>query len=140
DDDRGFHPSHSRRQAKGTRPAAPADTTVWDAAGPGLTRLILFADLDGDSVLSALPDSSAVDTVTWTWEPFAVLDSLDVEPGRPLTVLLPALPDTVAPCLEAPPARPTPAVPDSLAAAPQDSLTTAPGDSLAAPAPQPEED
>ena len=58
----------------------------------------------------------------------------------PLTVLLPALPDTVAPCLEAPPARPTPAVPDSLAAAPQDSLTTAPGDSLAAPAPQPEED
>jgi len=130
EEDRGFTPAHARRKARGTVPAQ-SDTTVWPAAGPGLTRLILFADVDGDSVLSALPDSSAADTVLWTWEPFAVVDSLEIEPGRPLRLALPAPPDTVAPCLVAPPARP--------AAASADSLAAAPGDSLAPP-PTPEED
>lgn len=141
DDDAGFAPRHAGRPARGTVPVSSADTTVWSEAGPGLTRLILFADVDGDSVLSALPDSSAADTVLWTWEPFAVVDSLEIEPGRPLHFFLPGPPDSTRPCLTAPPRRGGTAPGDSLAAAPGDSLAAAFPDSAAPPpAPEPEEE
>ena len=42
----------------GLAACAPGDTSVWHEAGPGLTRLILFVDLDGDSLLSALPEEA----------------------------------------------------------------------------------
>ena len=82
---------HRTQPARGQIPVAFNDSTIWDPAGPNLCRLTLFADVDGDSMWSVLPDSSAVDTVTWWWEPFAVLDSLNVEPGRPLAIALPSM-------------------------------------------------
>ena len=72
EEDTGFVPVHAGGGAKPQR-IAVGDTTVWEKAGPGRVRAILFADLDGDSLLSALPDSAAVpDTVLWRWEPYAV--------------------------------------------------------------------
>ena len=43
-------------------------------------RAIFFVDLDGDSLLSAFGDPA--DTL-WALEPWAMVDSLDVEPGLP---------------------------------------------------------
>lgn len=130
--DTGFAPVHPGGAAPTPSRVAVGDTSVWDQAGPGAVRVVLFADLDGDSLLSALPDSTALaDTVTWTWEPFVVADSLTVEPGLPLPFALPAVPPHGIPCLVAPPPRQAaPAAPDSLAAAPADTTAAA-----AAPAP-----
>jgi len=126
--DTGFAPVHAGAAAPPRLRISAGDTAVWDQAGPGAVRVILFADLDGDSLLSALPDSNALaDSVTWNWEPFAVADSLTVEPGMPLPITLPPVPALGTPCLDAPPPRPTAAAaPDSLAAAPADSTATAP--------------
>jgi len=137
--DTGFAPVHAGGAAPARTRVAPGDTTVWEPAGPGAVRVVLFADLDGDSLLSALPDSTALaDSVIWTWEPFVVADSLTVEPGLPLPVALPAVPAAGIPCPVAPPPRPAAAAaPDSLAAA-ADSLAVAPADTTAT-APAPEE-
>jgi len=142
EEDTGFAPAFANTAPRGFAAAAPGDTSAWDEAGPGLTRLILFVDLDGDSLLSALPDSLLgithhdlpADSVTWSWEPFAFADSIDVEPGRPVWTTLPAFPDTVAPCPTPP--RPAVAAFDTTAAAASDSLSTTPTDSIPPPAPE----
>ncbi len=130
--DTGFAPVHAGAAASPRLRVAAGDTAVWDQAGPGAVRVVLFADLDGDSLLSALPDSTALadtslaDRVTWNWEPFAVADSLTVEPGMPLPVALPPVPARGIPCLNAPPPRPVASVaPDSLVASPADSTASA---------------
>ncbi len=126
--DTGFVPVHAGASDPPRRRVAVGDTTVWDQAGPGAVRIVLFADLDGDSLLSALPDSTALaDSVVWTWEPYAVADSLAVEPGMPLTLTLPWVPTLGTPCPAAPPVRPTAATApsDTLAAAVADTTTTA---------------
>lgn len=129
--DTGFAPAHVGGAAPARVRLAAGDTTVWEQAGPGAVRIILFADLDGDSLLSALPDSTALaDSVTWTWEPYAVVDSLIVEPGMPLSLALPAVPALGTPCLVAPPARPQPAPIDTLAAAAADSAAAEPAPAI----------
>ncbi len=146
--DTGFVPDHVTRSPESLAAVVPGDTTIFEPAGPGPVRAIVFADLDGDSLLSALPDSAAVpDTVLWRWEPYAVVDTLEVEPGLELETILPAPGDSLRPCLVAPSPRRAPrdtstaltdslmapALRDSLAAI-GDSLVVQP-DSLAAPAP-----
>jgi hypothetical protein len=97
-------------------------------AGPGLVRAVFFVDLDGDSLLSAF--GQPADTL-WSLEPWALVDSLEVEPGLPTTLPAPAWPDTLTPW-PAPVAPDTAlALPDSLAAL-VDSLTATALDSLAA--------
>jgi len=104
--DTGFAPQHLKTPPPGQAPVAPGDTTVFDPAGPGTIRAILFADLDGDSLLSALPDSSAVpDTVLWRWEPHVTAEPLEIAPGLDLVAPLPAVPDTLTSCPTPPPAR-----------------------------------
>ena len=90
-------------------------------AGPGLVRAIFFVDVDGDSLLSALPQPA--DTL-WALEPWALLDSLEVEPGLPSWLPAPVWPDTLTPWA-------APVIPDSMAAL-ADSLGAALVDSLGA--------
>ncbi len=132
EDDTGFAPGHARSAPAGLLAVSPGDTNVWSEAGPGLTRLVLFRDLDGDSLMSAIPDSVAADSVAWLWEPFALVDSLEIEAGLPVEVQLPAVPDTMIRCL-VPPPLPAPA---DTASAATDTLCTveAPADSIAQPA------
>lgn len=121
DTDTGLVYEHRLRPDKGQIPVSRSDRTIWEGAGPDLCRLVLFADLDGDSLLSALPDSSAVDTVAWWWEPHALVDSVTVEPGRPRSIQLPAMPTDRKPAWEPP--SPALMLPDStLTAAVSDSL------------------
>jgi hypothetical protein len=121
DQDTVFAPTHAARAPQGRTSAAPGDTLRLDPAGPGAVRVILFVDLDGDSLLSALPDSSAVDTVRWRWEPFTLREDLEVEPGLPLHVAFPGFADTLAVCATPPP-PPAPSPVDTLSVAPADTL------------------
>ena len=90
---------------------------VLDPAGPGLVRAVFFVDMDGDSLLSAFGDPA--DTL-WNLEPWALVDSVEVEPGLPREIAAPVWPDTLTPW-------PAPVIPDSTAA---DSLAAALLDSL----------
>ena len=159
EEDTGFVPAHATRPPKGLAALEGRDTTVFDPAGPGLVRLVLFADLDGDSLLSALPadtirvatlvpDTAAVDStvdapspepprmieamidsILWRWEPYATAESLEVDPGLPTFVTLPRLPDTLAICTIAPP-KPARARTDTLERAYPDTTGAAGADTL----------
>ena len=107
--------------------AAPPAQAVPDTgrftltgAGPGLVRAVFFADLDGDSLFSAVGDTA--DTV-WALEPWALVDSLTVEPGLPTEMPAPVWPDTLTPW-------PAPVRPDTAATAVPDSAVVAPADTL----------
>ena len=117
-------------------------------AGPGLVRAVFFVDVDGDSLFGALPQ--AADTL-WALEPWALVDSLEVEPGLVSSLTAPVWPDTLTPW--AAPVIPDTtsawadslgsawtdslgaALADSLSGAPADSLEFAPTDTTAAPQP-----
>ena len=86
--------------------------------GPGLTRAIFFVDLDGDSLFTAVGDTA--DTL-WALEPWALVDSVTVEPGLPVDITAPVWPDTLTPW-------PAPAPVDTMAA---DSTATAEVDTTA---------
>jgi hypothetical protein len=76
---------------------APGDTTSIPDAGPGLVRLIFFVDADGDSLFSLLPGTDAdPDSGRWYFEPYAVDDSLTVEPGLTSPFPAPVFGDTLA--------------------------------------------
>ena len=102
---------------------AVSDTGAFSLveAGPGLVRAIFFVDVDGDSLLGALPQPA--DTL-WALEPWALVDSLEVEPGLPSSMFAPVWPDTLTPWA-------APVIPDTLAAL-ADSLGAALVDSLGA--------
>jgi hypothetical protein len=93
-------------------------------AGPGLVRAVFFVDADGDSLWSAV---GAPEDTMWVLEPWALVDSLTVEPGLPLEMRAPVWPDTLTPW----PAPPMPADTtgvDSLAVASPDTTASAPSD------------
>ena len=95
DTDSGWVAAPARQRPSGQRAVPRGVRVAWDKAGPGLVRLILFADLDGDSLFSTAappPDSTATRSVDSTatqppdslrrWlEPHLLVDSLTVEPG-----------------------------------------------------------
>jgi hypothetical protein len=123
-------------QEASTGPALAVPDTgsfILEPAGPGLVRAIFFVDTDGDSLLGAVGDPA--DTL-WTLEPWALVDSVEVEPGLPTAIPAPAWPDTLTPWPAPAPLDTVPA--DSLAAALSDSLAAGAADSLGSP-PEPEE-
>ncbi len=73
------------------------DSFTFSSVPPGLVRLIFFVDANGDSMLSALPAAATTDTVTWYLEPYAVVDSLTVEPGLEHPFPTPNFPVTLSP-------------------------------------------
>lgn len=117
--DTGFVPAPDKPSA--APGAAVADTGRFEIpdAGPGLVRAVFFVDTDGDSLLGAVGDPA--DTL-WTLEPWALVDSITVEPGLPAAMDAPVWPDTLTPWPAPPPPDTTLAAPDSLGMAPADSL------------------
>jgi len=144
EEDTGFVPALSRKAPKGQVLCAPGDSTIFDPAGPGLVRVVCFVDVDRDSLFGALPDSSLMpDTLLWVWEPHAVADSLEVEPGLPARFVAPPFPGTLVECLTAPQPKivavadslSVRASVDSMAAASFDTAAAAVADSASAAAP-----
>lgn len=123
EDDTGFVPAPQPPRA-GPAQAVP-DTgrfTIVDA-GPGLVRALFFADVDGDSLFSAVGDTA--DSV-WTLEPWALVDSVAVDPGLTTGLPAPTWTDTLT-------TWPAPQVArtDTLAATVADSLRAAAADTAA---------
>jgi hypothetical protein len=97
EEDTGWVPAPQRTVPKGQTMLAPGDTTSIPDAGPGLVRLIFFVDADGDSLFSLLPGTdAAADSGRWYFEPYAVDDSLTVEPGLTSSFPAPVFGDTLA--------------------------------------------
>jgi|GEM_PF-1106122 len=115
--DTGYVPTPQPPRSMLAQVVADTGMTQLTGAGPGMVRGIFFVDLDGDSLFSAVGDTA--DTL-WSLEPWALVDSMSVEPGLISSFPAPVWPDTLTPW-------PAPAMPDSLAI--PDSLSTYP-DSL----------
>ncbi len=111
DSDSGWTALPSGRRPSGQRPVPRGTRVVWDKAGPGLVRLILFADLDGDSLFGAVAqpaDSAATQRADslappppapaprWL-EPLLLVDSLTVEPGLETVFRAPRFPANLTP-------------------------------------------
>jgi hypothetical protein len=122
EDDTGFVAAPDKPSA--TPAAAVADTGAFEIpdAGPGLVRALFFVDTDGDSLFGAV--GAPADTL-WALEPWALVDSITVEPGLPAAVDAPVWPDTLTPWPAPPPPDTTMALPDSLATAPADTVAGA---------------
>lgn len=117
DGDTGYVP-RPQTAAMATLNQAVPDTGrfVLTGAGPGLVRAVFFVDADGDSLFSAV--GAPADSVWWL-EPWAMVDSLRVEPGLAAPLPAPVWPDTLTPW-----ARPV--APDTLAVSPADTVQTDP--------------
>jgi hypothetical protein len=102
----------------------PAEGGTVNEVKPGLNRMVMFGDVDGDSTFSVVPDSllglePAVDDTLWTgwWlEPWILIEGLEVEPGLPARFTVPDTTTTLTPW-------PEPVAPDTLSAF-DDSLGT----------------
>ena len=77
--------------------------TVQDVK-PGRNRLVAFVDVNADSMFSSVPDTllgaevaALTDTLTWYMEPWALQEGIDVLPGLPTAITMPAWPDTLTP-------------------------------------------
>ena len=81
DPDTGWTAAPTDRVVPGTQPVDRDSLTSITEVQPGLNRLIFFVDADGDSMLSILPAAEGSEQNQWFLEPFAVVDSLTVEPG-----------------------------------------------------------
>jgi len=128
EEDTGFVP-RPQPPAGGPNQAVP-DTGRFTLteAGPGLVRAIFFVDRDGDSLFSAIP---VPEDTLWTLEPWAMVDSVQVEPGLRAALPAPVWPDTLTPW-SAPilPDTTIAAWPDTLAPAWPDTLAPAAADTL----------
>lgn len=128
ENDTGWTPAP---QPRGTVNTAVPDTAaaIIPEAGPGLTRAIFFVDASGDSVLSAIPAAAADSAGAWVLEPWALVDSLLVEPGLDAPFPAPVWPDTLTAWVPPGPAAPdSAAAPDSTRVVAPDTLRTAPPD------------
>jgi hypothetical protein len=134
--DTGYAPVPQQRRAAANQAVPDTGHFTLTGAGPGLVRAIFFVDVDADSLLSAIGASQ--DTL-WYLEPWAVVDSVKVEPGLPTGIPAPVWPDTLTPWPA--PVLPDTAIADTLAGGPVDTLdaidsslpntlTTTPADTL----------
>lgn len=102
EEDSGWTAAPQRMAPAGLQAAPLGQTVTWPEAGPGWVRLIFFVDADGDSLLSLLPAAGTVsDTVAWFLEPYAVVDSLFIEPGLETNIAAPSFGDILIPWREA---------------------------------------
>lgn len=117
--DSGFTPAPQAKTARAGQVVPDTGLFTLRDAGPGLVRAIFFVDQDGDSLLSPVP--LAADTL-WALEPWALIDSVTVDPGLAANIAAPVWPDTLTPW-SAPAAVDTAAAaaqPDSAAALPEE--------------------
>jgi hypothetical protein len=97
EEDTGWTPAPQERVPRNLQDVPRDSLAAIREAGPGLVRLVLFVDADGDSLLSALPAAAGRDTAPWFLEPFVVLDSLEVDPGLESAFPPPLFPVTLSP-------------------------------------------
>jgi hypothetical protein len=96
EEDTGWAPALSESAPSGTIDLPRSGAWIWDQAGPGLVRVIVFVDADGNGRLSRLPGAGASSQArAWYWEPFALADSLTVEPGLESSFATPGFPATL---------------------------------------------
>ncbi|MEZ4388717.1 MAG: Ig-like domain-containing protein [Candidatus Krumholzibacteriia bacterium] len=114
EEDTGFVAAPQPQTARAA--AAVPDTGAFVLAGapPGLDRAVFFVDLDGDSLWTAVGDPA--DTL-WALEPWALVDSVAVEPGLETTIAAPVWTDTLT-TWPAPPPVPAAAAVDTTAGPP----------------------
>ena len=128
EEDSGWSPQYSQRSPRGLTAVSAVDSTDITPAGPGDMRVIVFVDVDADSLLGALPDSSAwPDTLTWVWEPHVVAEGFTVPPGLIERFVIPDFPPALVPA----PPPPRRSAADTTAAA-ADSLSSTAADTTAA--------
>jgi hypothetical protein len=97
EEDSAWAPQPWTSPPPGLQALAPGAEAVFTNVAPGWVRVILFADENGDSLFSILPESAmvkaAIDTgsgaVEWYFEPYATVDSLALEPGLEATFTSP---------------------------------------------------
>lgn len=125
EDDTGWVPAPEGGKAHPIFPLDSAGGSVVEEVSPGLNRLLVFVDVDGDSTFSGVPDSllafvpdslritvaDSVPPVAWFLEPWLVVETVTIEAGLPRALDLPEQPYTLTPWTPPPAA---PAVPDSL--------------------------
>lgn len=138
DADTGYYPEPVSASKGDFSWLSPEEGGTLEDVRPGLSRVIAFVDVDGDSAFSIVadtllaaarrtaPDSfaagydtAAVDSVSWFLEPWVVAEGVELEPGLSATFELPAWGDSLT-AWDAPP--PPPAQPDTTAGALADSL------------------
>ncbi len=104
EEDTGWTAAPASAVVPGTRPLARDTVATIAEVPPGLNRLVVFVDADGDSMLSALPAAGQGDSVLWYLEPHTMLDSLTVEPGLDSAFPMPRFPATLTPWWKSSPA------------------------------------
>lgn len=119
--DTGHAPQPQQRTATANQAVPDTGRFTLTDAGPGLVRAIFFVDVDADSLLSAI---GAPEDTLWFLEPWAVVDSITVEPGLPSSIPAPVWPDTLTPWPA--PVEPDTAAADTLAVGVPDTLETTP--------------
>jgi len=135
EDDTGWVPVPHGQVPQPTFPLDPASGGVIGEVVPGLTRVIMFVDVDGDSTFNSIPDTllafvpdslRTVDpdstfTGDWFLEPWVQVDGIEVDPGMETSLEWPDLSFTLTPWT-AP--EPKPDLPDSLGQAAGDTLSS----------------
>lgn len=133
EEDTGWVPAPEDGTRNPIFPLDPAGGSIIGEVKPGLSRAILFIDVDGDSTFSGIPDSlltfipdslrtAVIDTtaealsdtssvVTWFLEPWLMVEGINVEPGMDADLEIPALPYSLTPWT---PPEPEPAAADSV--------------------------
>ena len=130
EEDTGWVPAPESGQAVTFSRLDPSTGGLITEVKPGLSRAVMFVDVDGDSTFSGVPDSllgvipdsvaaAVPDTVETAWylEPWFMFEGIVVEPGLDAEFVLPPVHYSLTPWT-----APAPAVPDSLAGALEDSL------------------
>jgi hypothetical protein len=82
-----IRPGTQREVRRGAR-------TIWQPAGPGKVRVILFVDVRGDSLFGRVA-AAAADTTARRLDPWVMVDSLTVEPGLETDFRAPPFPATL---------------------------------------------
>jgi len=104
EEDTGWVAAPQPERPRNQQVMAARDSAVLRDVPPGLNRLVVFVDADGDSLLSSLPARRGVTAHDGTatghfLEPHVVVDSLLVEPGLERDFTAPAFPDSLTPWL-----------------------------------------
>ncbi len=94
--DSGWTPAPLTTRPPTQRAVKRGVPTVWQPAGPGKVRVILFADLRGDSLFGKAA-AADTDTLSRWLDPWVKVDSLDVEPGLQTDFRVPPFPANLTP-------------------------------------------
>ena len=133
EEDTGWVPAPEDGTRNHIFPLDPAGGSIIGEVKPGLSRAVLFIDVDGDSTFSGIPDTmlafipdslrtaradttsealpDSISAVIWFLEPWLMVEGINVDPGMEADLEVPALPYSLTPWT---PPEPEPAASDSV--------------------------